>query len=200
MNYGRSTRSWKLWKWVKHDLILSMSHMYINSNLNPLKKFTSSSRSTDFKDILSWNISQKIKKTIPIRTGIAIGYTMKRGILLSAWWKSNGNWDNNMIRIAQWKSTVEQILASEEINKFKRAELWESQSGIQVWKLTIWVMAFEIIKRFTRSISFTRKGKPVLIMDVSKSKNIIRWVDRVKLIHVRWNRIKTINKDEEGNQ
>ena len=28
------------------------------------------------------------------------------------------------------KVTVEQILASEEINKSKRAELWESQSGI----------------------------------------------------------------------
>ena len=28
------------------------------------------------------------------------------------------------------KATVEQILASEEINKSKGAELWESQSGI----------------------------------------------------------------------
>ena len=30
------------------------------------------------------------------------------------------------------KVIVEQILASEEINKSKRAGLWESQSGIQV--------------------------------------------------------------------
>ena len=32
---------------------------------------------------------------------------------------------------------VEQILASEEINKSNRARLWESQSGIQVGKLTV---------------------------------------------------------------
>ena len=37
------------------------------------------------------------------------------------------------------KAIVEQILASKEINKSKRAGLWESQSRIQVGKLTIWV-------------------------------------------------------------
>ena len=42
------------------------------------------------------------------------------------------------------KATVEQILVPEEINKSKRAGLWESQSGIRVWKLTIWVRSFEI--------------------------------------------------------
>ena len=35
------------------------------------------------------------------------------------------------------KAIIEQILASEEINKSKRAGLWESQLGIQVGKLTI---------------------------------------------------------------
>ena len=35
------------------------------------------------------------------------------------------------------KSTVEQILASEEMNKCKRAGLWESQSVIWVGKLTM---------------------------------------------------------------
>ena len=35
---------------------------------------------------------------------------------------------------------VEQILVSEEIGKSKRAGLWDSQSGIQVGKLTIWVI------------------------------------------------------------
>ena len=44
------------------------------------------------------------------------------------------------------KAIVEQILASEEINKSKRAGLWESQSGIQVGKLTIWVRSFIIEK------------------------------------------------------
>ena len=44
------------------------------------------------------------------------------------------------------KAIVEQILASEERNKSKRAGLWESQSGIQVGKLTIWVRSFIIEK------------------------------------------------------
>ena len=44
------------------------------------------------------------------------------------------------------KAIVEQILASEEINKSKRAGLRESQSGVRVGKLTIWVRSFEIEK------------------------------------------------------
>ena len=44
------------------------------------------------------------------------------------------------------KAIVEQILVSEERNKSKRAGLWESQSGIRVGKLTIWVRSFEIEK------------------------------------------------------
>ena len=41
------------------------------------------------------------------------------------------------------KVIEEQILALEEINKSKRAVLWESQSGIRVGKLTIWLRSFE---------------------------------------------------------
>ena len=44
------------------------------------------------------------------------------------------------------KAIVEQILASEEINKSKRAGMWESQSGMRVGKLTIWVRSVEIEK------------------------------------------------------
>ena len=44
------------------------------------------------------------------------------------------------------KAIVEQMLVSEERNKSKRAGLWESQSGIRVGKLTIWVRSFEIEK------------------------------------------------------
>ena len=51
-----------------------MGDIYINSNLNPLTKFTSSTRSTEFEDIFPWNISQIIKKTIPISTRIVISY------------------------------------------------------------------------------------------------------------------------------
>ena len=41
---------------MRLDLILLMRDIYINSKLNPLIKFTS--RSTEFKDILPWNISK----------------------------------------------------------------------------------------------------------------------------------------------
>ena len=44
------------------------------------------------------------------------------------------------------KAIAEQILASEEINKSKRAGLWDSQSGIQVGKLNISVRSFEVEK------------------------------------------------------
>ena len=44
------------------------------------------------------------------------------------------------------EAIVEQILESEEINKSKRAGLWESQPRIQVGKLAIWVRSFEIEK------------------------------------------------------
>ena len=144
MNYGSSRSSWKPWRWVRLDLIFSMRDIYINSNLNPLIKFTSRSGSTDFKDILPWSISQMITKTVPIRTRIVISYAMKRGISLWILWKVNENWDN-MIRISNGgKAILEQILASEERKKSKRAALWQSQSGIPVGKLTVWVRSFEI--------------------------------------------------------
>ena len=60
------------------NLILFMRDIYIISNLNHLTKFISSSRGTEFKDILPWNISQMIAETIPISTRIVISYAMKR--------------------------------------------------------------------------------------------------------------------------
>ena len=105
MNYGSSTRSWKPYRWMRLDLIFSMRDIYINSNLNPSSKFTSSSRSTKIKDILPRNISQIIKKIIPISTRIVISYAMKWDIPLWIWWKVNGNWDYKMIRISQWRES-----------------------------------------------------------------------------------------------
>ena len=85
MDYGSSTSSWKPWRWVRLDLMLMMRNIYIHSNLNQLTKFTSSSRSTDVKDILSRNISQMITKTVPISTRIVVSYAMKRDIPLWIW-------------------------------------------------------------------------------------------------------------------
>ena len=105
MNYDSSTSYWKPWRWVRFDLTLTMRNIYINSNLDPLAKFTSCSRSTDFKYILPCNIPQMITKTILISTRIVISYAMKRGILFWFYWKVNGNWDNNMIIISQWRES-----------------------------------------------------------------------------------------------
>ena len=92
------------------------------------------------------------------------------------------------------RAIVEQILASEERKKSKRAGLWESvwDPSRKVNHLSKVIWDTKIITEFTRSISSTRIGKPVLMMDVkvSKDKNISRWVDRENLIYVRWNRIK----------
>ena len=142
MNYASSTGSWKPWRWMRIDLIFSMWHIYISSNLNPLTKFTSSSRSTKIKDILPWNIYQMTTKTTPISTRIFISYAMKRAILLWIWWKANGSWDN-MIRISRWRGNHCRTNTSVGKNKSKRAGLWETQSEIRVGKLTIWVRSWD---------------------------------------------------------
>ena len=79
---GQVHKQLKTMEILRLDLIFSMTDIYINSNLNPLTKFTSSIRSTKFKDILPWNISQMITKTVPISTRIVISYAMKQGIPL----------------------------------------------------------------------------------------------------------------------
>ena len=102
MNYGSRTSSWKPWRWVMHDVIFSMTNIYINSNLNPLTKFTSSNIckyiSTEFKDILSWNISQMITKTVPITTRShklcdEIGHPIAN--LMESQWKLRQQHDHN---------------------------------------------------------------------------------------------------------
>ena len=129
---------------MRPDLILTMRDIHINSNLQPLKKFTSSSRSSAFKDILPWNISQMITKTVPISTRIVISYQRWNR---ASWWE----FERKSLEIDTWsefsnggKVTVQPILTSQERKKSKRAGLRESRSGIWVRKLTIWVRSFEI--------------------------------------------------------
>ena len=74
--------------WMRLDLILSLRDIYINSNLKSLTKFTSR-RSTEFKDILPWNISQIITKAGPISMRITISNQMKQGTLL---WMMESQW------------------------------------------------------------------------------------------------------------
>ena len=71
------------------NLIVMMRDIYINSNLNPITRFTRSSRSTEFKDILPYNIFEMITKTISISKKIVISYAMKQVILFCVYWKVN---------------------------------------------------------------------------------------------------------------
>ena len=162
MNYGSCRSSWKPWRWIWLDLILTMKDIYINSNLNPLTKFTSSSRSSELKDILPWHISQMIMKIVPISTRTVIRYAMKRGILLWIWWKVNGNWDNNMIRIFQWREshcrTNSRVGRKKEIEKSRtvRITFWVPNGKVNHLSKVVWDR--KIITEFTRSISSTRIG------------------------------------------
>ena len=124
MNYGSSTSSWKPWRWVRLDMILMMRDIYINSNLNPFTKFNSSSRNTEFKDILPWHSSQMITKTVPSSTRIVTRYVWK-GV-------SGCEFDGKSMEIEtttwsefpnRWKAIVEQILVTEERKKSKREGL-----------------------------------------------------------------------------
>ena len=64
---------------MRLDLIFSMRDIYNNSNLNQLTKFTSSSRSNEFKDTLQWNLSKdhedrpnKHKNSLAMKQGILL--------------------------------------------------------------------------------------------------------------------------------
>ena len=122
MSYGSTTSRWKPWWWMRPDQIFTMRDIYIHSNLNTIAKFTSS-RSTTFKYILSWNISQITTKTALISIRIVISHAMKKGIPFWVLPEVNGNWDNNMTTVSQWREylvIVEQILASKEITPKER--------------------------------------------------------------------------------
>ena len=73
------------------NLIFTTRDIYINSNLNPLTKFTSRIRRIEFKNILPWNISQMIMKIILISTRIVISYAIKRASLFKFDGKSMGS-------------------------------------------------------------------------------------------------------------
>ena len=71
-----------------------------------------------------------------------------------------------------------------------RIKVWDPSRKVDHLGKVIWNR--KIITEFSRSISSTRVGKPVLMMvvKISKDKNISKWVDQENLTYVRWNRIK----------
>ena len=146
---------------MRLELILTMRNMYISSSLSPLKKYISISRSTKFKNILQWNISQLITNTFPISTRIVIIYIMKQGILFWVWWKVNGNWDNKMIRISWWRESLCRTNTSVRRNKSKKSRIVRvtvRAMSRKVKHLSKVIWDRKIITEFTRSISFTRTG------------------------------------------
>ena len=115
---------------------------------------------------------------------------MKRGIPLWIWWKVNGNWDNNMSWIYQWrKAIVEQVLASEEINKSNiqqsRTVRTVCDQSRKVNRRSKVVWDRKLITEFTISISSTRRNHSLWWTLVSKDNYISRWVVRENLIYVR---------------
>ena len=105
MGFGSGTSNWKPLKWMRPNQIFNMRGIYINFNLGSLKKFSTRIKSTKFKDILPWYISQMITKTVPISTRTVISCSIKRDILFWILSKANGNWDKNMIWICQWRES-----------------------------------------------------------------------------------------------
>ena len=103
MDYGSNTSSWKPWRSVRLDLILSMRNIYINSNLNSFTKFTSSSRSTKFyPPIEHLSIDHEDRHNQHKNSNKLCDET---GFHMMEWWKVNRNWDKNMIRISQWRKS-----------------------------------------------------------------------------------------------
>ena len=155
MNCGSRTSCWKPWRWVRFHLIVTMRDIYINSNLNPLTKFT------EFKDIFPLNISQMIMETILISTRIVISYAMKQGIPSWVYWKVNGNWEN-MTRISQWREshcrTNSSVRRKKEIQKSRTVKVTVRDPSRKVNHLSKVIWDGKIITEVTRSISSTRIG------------------------------------------
>ena len=102
------------------------------------------------------------------------------------------------------KAIVEQILASSKnwIQKSRTVKITVRDLSRKTDYLGKVAWDRKIIAEFTRSISSTRIGKPVLTMDVKlfKKKHTSRWVDWENLIYVRWNRIRKLHTDKEGDR
>ena len=151
-NHGNE---WSLTWYLRWDMYTSIP-TWTNS------QFIRSNRSTEFKDIPPWNISQMITKTLSISMRIVVIYAMKRDIPFQVWQKVNGNWGNNMIRISQLKESNSRTnIAPEDRNKIQkscivRVTVRDPSRKVNHLSKVIWDGKF--ITEFTRSISSTRIG------------------------------------------
>ena len=162
MNYDSSTSYWKPWRWVRFNVILTTRDICIYCSLHSLTRFTISSKSTEFKNILPWNISQKLTNNISISTSIVIIYAMQRCIPFWVYWKVKGNWDNNMIRNFQWRErhcrTNTRFSRKVQILKSRTVRITVKSPISKVNHVNKVNGDRRIITEFTRSISSTRIG------------------------------------------
>ena len=102
----KTSNFYKLWQQHKQPKNMEISEVWLISipTRTHLQNSPAAAEALTHKNILPWNISQMIKKTIPITMRIAISYIMKQGILFLGYWKVNGNWEN-MIRVYQWRES-----------------------------------------------------------------------------------------------
>ena len=143
MNYGSSISSWKPWRWVRLDLILMMKDIQVNSNLNPVIKFTNSSNM-----FLPRNISQMITKTIQSvwewsTLCSKMGYPVLN--LIKHQWKQTTTW----LAFPIWGNHYR-------TNTSMRVRIWDPSRKINHLCKVVWDR--KIITEFTRSINSTRIG------------------------------------------
>ena len=142
--------------------------------------------------------------TVQISTKIVISYAMKWGILLWIWWKVNGNWDSNMTRISQWResncktNTGIRRIKYIQNSRIVRTTVWNPSKKVNYLSKVIWER--KILIEFTRSISSTRIGKPVLMM-MLKSPRIKTSADGLINTSILDEiESKTVDKEEEGDE
>ena len=158
-----------------------MRGLYINSNANPLTNFTSSSRSTEFKDIFPWNIFQMIAKTIPISTRIIISYAMKWGIPLTP---SLDGWSTKA-KEATWGNTgpAEVKLALLDTSPvFQCLEGGGEEWGMENWTIMylykVNVKKWIYINKQKQSVNFNKFWLEYLYWDCQFQYSYIRWVKK----------------------
>ena len=146
MSYGSST-SRKPWRWVRLGLIFTMKGIYINSNMNPLSKFTSSSRSTKCKENLS-HLSNDHKDG-PNQHKNSHELCKERSSHFWVWQKLKENWDN-MIRISKWREsycrTHTSIKREKEILKSRTVRVTLTNQGKKVTLLSKGIWDGKIIR------------------------------------------------------
>ena len=138
--YCSSATSWKSWRSMKFELIYTMRDKYINSKMDLFTKFSCNSRSTKFKDILPWNISQMISNTVPISIRIIKSCMVQRSIPICVCWKLINTETTIWPEFINWESyctTNTRISRNKQIQKCRTVRF--TAPHIQERKLAIWV-------------------------------------------------------------